>query len=350
MDKEQKIKEFDPNGLATTSNLFGLPFNYAESETVVLPVPWEVTVSYSAGTAEAPQAIQEASTQVDLYDAFLPGAWKHGIFMLPIDQDLLLKSHSYRKLAEKHISDLESGNVNEEGLRQINTACEEMVQWTKLQSRQILADGKRMALLGGDHSTPLGYIKALAEKYEEFGILQIDAHADLRIAYEGFEYSHASIMTNALKTSQVKKLVQVGIRDYCEAEVDIINGSPNRITTFFDRDLKAARYEGMSWTRQCDVIIAELPQKVYLSFDIDGLDPKLCPGTGTPVAGGFEVEEVLFLLEKLVKSGREIIGLDLNEVSPGEDEWDANVGARLLYRLCNIMAASASNAKTKSQH
>lgn len=342
MDKQQKIKDFDPNGIATSSNLFGLPFNYDESETVVLPVPWEVTVSYSAGTAEGPDAIKEASTQVDLYDAFLEDAWQRGIFMLPVDSELLGKSHRFRRLAEKHITALESGEKDDELLSQINAACSDMVRWTKLQCGQVLAEGKRLALLGGDHSTPLGYIHALAEKHEGFGILQIDAHADLRVAYEGFEFSHASIMYNALKVEQVKKLVQVGIRDYCEAEKDIID-SEDRISTFFDRNLKAGRYQGRSWHEQCEEIINELPEKVYLSFDIDGLDPKLCPNTGTPVAGGFEVEEVAYLLEQLVQSGRHIIGLDLNEVSPSEDEWDANVGARLLYRFCNIMAASVES-------
>lgn len=84
-----------------------------------------------------------------------------------------------------------------------------------------------------------------------------------------------------------------------------------------------------------------MPNQIYLSFDIDGLDPKLCPNTGTPVAGGFETEQVLFLLEKIVKSGRKIIAFDLNEVSPGVgNDWDANVAARLLYRICNLVAYS----------
>lgn len=341
MNKQEKIAAFDPNGLATTDQLFGLPFSYEESETAVLPIPWEVTVSYSAGTAAGPRAVAEASLQVDLYDAFLKDAWKRGIFMLDADHHLETTSNKYRLLAEKHIDNLESGKTDEGLLHSVNEACEGMVARVKELCGKVLDDGKRLALLGGDHSTPLGYMHALAERHDDFAILQIDAHADLRDAYEGFEFSHASIMFNALKIPQVSKLVQVGIRDYCEAENDIINNSNGRIATFFDRDLKAARFNGKTWTQQCEEIIAQLPEKVYLSFDIDGLDPKLCPNTGTPVAGGFEVEEVLFLLEMLVKSGKKLIGLDLNEVSPGEDEWDANVGARLLYRLCNIMAVGS---------
>ena len=338
MSKQEKITSFDPNGLATTDQLFGLPFTYEESETAVLPIPWEVTVSYSAGTAAGPRAIAEASLQVDLFDAFLKDAWKRGIFMLDADHQLESTSNKYRLLAEKHIDNLESGKTDEGLLHSVNEACEGMVARVKELCGKVLNDGKRLALLGGDHSTPLGYMQALAERHDDFGILQIDAHADLRDAYEGFDYSHASIMFNALKIKQVSKLVQVGIRDYCEAENDIINNSNGRIVTYFDRDLKSARFNGKPWKQQGEEIIAQLPEKVYLSFDIDGLDPKLCPNTGTPVAGGFEVEEVLFLLEMLVSSGKKLIGLDLNEVAPGEDEWDANVGARLLYRLCNIMA------------
>jgi agmatinase len=185
-------------------------------------------------------------------------------------------------------------------------------------------------------------MQALAEKFGEFSVLQIDAHADLRNAYEGFEFSHASIMFNALKIKEVKKLVQVGIRDYCEEELNLINNSNGRIKTFFDRDIKYAQYTGDSWDRICNRIINELPENIYLSFDIDGLDPKLCPNTGTPVAGGFETEQVLFLLEKIVKSGRKIIAFDLNEVAAGPDgnDWDANVAARLIYRIANLVALS----------
>jgi len=337
MTKKEKISTFDPNGLATSENLFGLPFTYEESETAVLPIPWEVTVSYSAGTAAGPRAIAEASLQVDLFDPYLKNAWQRGIYLLETDHTLESASNKYRLLAEKHIDNLENGKVDETLLNSVNEACKGMVARVKELCAKVLEDGKRLALLGGDHSTPLGYIQALAERHESFGILQIDAHADLRDAYEGFEFSHASIMYNALKVPQVSKLVQVGIRDYCEAENDTIEQSNGRIATYFDRDLKAARFNGKTWKEQCDEIVAQLPEKVYLSFDIDGLDPKLCPNTGTPVAGGFEVEEVLFLLEAVVKSGKKIIGLDLNEVAPGEDEWDANVGARLLYKLCNIM-------------
>ena len=99
-------------------------------------------------------------------------------------------------------------------------------------------------------------------------------------------------------------------------------------------------YAGTSWAKICTEIISQLPDNIYISFDIDGLDPKLCPHTGTPVAGGFEFEQVLFLIEKAVEAGKKIISFDINEVAPGKDEWDANVGARLLYRIANLAAVS----------
>jgi agmatinase len=228
-------------------------------------------------------------------------------------------------------------------LKEINDGGKVLHDWVYEMTLHQLKNGKKVGLLGGDHSTPLGFIKALSTIHEDFGVLQIDAHADLRIAYEGFTYSHASIMYNVLQqVPQVKKLVQVGIRDYCDEELDIIKQSNGRVQTFFDRDIKAQQYEGTTWKEICTGIIDTLPQKVYISFDIDGLDPKLCPNTGTPVPGGFEAEQIFYLFRQLHASGRELIGFDLNEVSSGEstgDSIDAIVGARVLFKLCNFMVA-----------
>ncbi len=348
MDLNDKIASFDPNGLGgINGNIYGLPFDTSEAKLVILPVPWEVTVSYQAGTAQAPAAILEASMQVDLFDPFVADAWKLGIAMKEINQQLKEKSDFFREKAEEYINQLAHGidpsqsTATLQVLDQINQACKEMNEWVNKESSQLLAQNKIVALLGGDHSTPLGLLEALSEKNPTFGILHIDAHADLREAYEGFEYSHASIMYNAIKIPAITNLVQIGIRDYCEAEMALIQAD-KRITTFFDRDIKQQQYEGKTWAGICDSIIALLPEKVYLSYDIDGLDPKLCPNTGTPVPGGLELEQTLFLVEKLVQSGRKIIGFDLNEVAPGKDEWDANVGARLLYRLANMCLVSNS--------
>ena len=352
MSKADKIKKFDPNGIGEKgNNIYGLPFTVDEAEVVIIPVPWEVTVSYSSGTAKGPKAVFEASYQVDLYDPYIADAWKIGIAMEPIDKKLQAQSNLLRKKSEKYIDALSEGKSweNNKAMKlirdQMNKECAKMNGWVKAKVLKHLGKNKIVALLGGDHSTPLGMMQALAEKHESFAILQIDAHADLRDAYEGFEFSHASIMFNALKIKQVSKLVQFGIRDYCEAEANIVKNSKGRIACFYDRDIKQREYNGTSFTEICDAVIAQLPDKIYLSFDIDGLDPKLCPNTGTPVAGGFEFEQVLFLIQRIVESGKRIIAFDINEVTPGRDEWDANVGARLLYRIANMVAKSNGRVK-----
>ncbi|HXC03855.1 MAG TPA: arginase family protein, partial [Bacteroidia bacterium] len=282
MSKSDKLKNFDPNNLGDkNANIFGLPFTTDEANLVIIPVPWEVTVSYRAGTAKGPQAIFDASFQVDLYDPEIKDAWKAGIAMDEIPAVIRKKSKALRPQAETCIGLLEDGKVNSPVLKktqaEINKACTEMNSWVKKRCLHFLNKNKRVALLGGDHSTPLGMMQALAEKHKAFGILQIDAHADLRDAFEGFEFSHASIMFNALKIPQVSKLVQVGIRDYCQAEADLVKNSKGRVTCFYDRDLKNRQYQGDTWKTICKDIVAALPPLVYLSFDIDGLDPKLCP-------------------------------------------------------------------------
>ena len=346
------LDNFDPNSPGLKSNnIFGLPFSEEESKLIIIPVPWEVTVSYRPGTSRGPEEVFDASMQVDLYDPDAIDAWKKGIHMLPIDKNIRAKSDYLRGCAELIIGCLSDGNpincsnqlINK--LTEVNEGGKMMHDWIHELSARYLKEGKKVALLGGDHSTPLGYIKALGEQYESFGILQIDAHADLREAYEGFQYSHASIMFNVLKEiPQVSKLVQVGIRDYCDEELDIITREKEKVTTFFDKNIKEQLYEGKTWKDICDQVVATLPEKVYISFDIDGLDPKLCPNTGTPVPGGFELEQVFYLFNKVRAAGKQIIGFDLNEISSGshgQDCIDPIVGARALYKLCNYMLADA---------
>ena len=352
MSRADKIRDFDPNSPGDPSgSLFGLPFEPADAEVVIVPVPWDVTVSYKDGASRGPEAILHASAQVDLFDPSVPDAWKIGLAMEDISDEVREVATALRAEAKTYINAITTGidpvsAAATENIREaVNAGSTWLNTWVEQHCRYWLDQGKLVALLGGDHSTPYGMLKALASTGESFGILQIDAHADLRDAYEGFTYSHASIMRNALRIPEVTHLVQVGIRDYCQEEADVIS-SDARVTTFFDRDLKHAQYNGATWAQQVDNVIARLPQRIYISFDIDGLDPKLCPGTGTPVAGGLEFEQAVYLIEKVARSGRTIIGCDLNEVAPSSDdnEWDANVGARMLFRMCNLMAVSNGRA------
>lgn len=345
------LENFDPDGPGQIGSLFGLPFTPQTGSLVVVPVPWEVTVSYHTGAVHGPSAILKASTQVDLFHRDIPDAWKSGIAMLPVNDNLIEESNKIRSLASEHLRKINVNQAypaNDPLLVKINQSCETLNVYVKAVTQKLLNEGKMVALVGGDHSTPLGFLRALNERHERFGILQLDAHADLRKAYQGFTYSHASIMYNALKLPAVKKLVQVGIRDFCEEEMIKIHRSKGRIVTFFDEDIKSAQYQGRTWDETCDEIIAALPELVYISFDIDALDPKLCPGTGTPVPGGLEYFQVVHLVKKLAKSGKKIIGFDLNEVAGGTaNDWDANVGARILYQLCNWMIFSGKESAFK---
>jgi len=348
--KEEVICGFDPTGPGIHGNIFGLPFSPENSELIIVPAPWEVTVSYHSGTAKGPQAILDASYQVDLFMEDIADAWKLGVSMLAIPQNLLEESKNLRELAVHHIGRIERGetvDAEDPVVQKINEACENFNAYIRSTTQKYLKEGKIVAMLGGDHSTPLGFIRALSEQYDRFGVLQIDAHADLRKAYEGFVYSHASIMYNALKSSAVGRLIQLGIRDFCEEEMNVIHRAMGRVVTFFDDDLKAAMYKGKNWDTLCTEFIKQLPPHVYISLDIDGLDPKLCPNTGTPVAGGFEFHQIVYLLKKIVQSGKKIIGFDLSEVVPGIGDWDANVGARMLYQLCNWTAVSQQKMEMK---
>lgn len=343
-----ELTSFDPNGVGIENgNLFSLPVTSDEAQLVIIPVPWEVTVSYRSGTADGPEAILTASSQVDLYDAAAPDIWKKGISLQDISQTIRGKSYYLRGIALELIQRQTQGEVipkNDPQLIIVEQGCQEALNWTRDKATKLIKGNKIPAILGGDHSSPLGLIQVLAETKGSFGILQIDAHCDLRIAYEGFTYSHASIMHNALKLPQVTQLVQVGIRDYCDAELEYVNQQPKRIFMHTFPQMVRERFEGKTWKEQVEKIIRPLPDQVYISFDIDGLDPALCPNTGTPVPGGLQFEESLYLIEAIVASGRKIIGFDLCEVSPGRDEWDANVGARLLYRLSNQTLKSNTKA------
>lgn len=342
MTKEEIVRQFNPNSVGVKGRLFGLPYEAEHSDIIILPVPWEVTVSYQTGTALGPDAILQASQQVDLSRTEFIDPWKTGIYMLPVSSDLRKLGEENRELAAACITQLEEGEAGSAIIvDKINNASQYLNQFVQCNASEWLQQGKIVGLVGGDHSTPFGLMKALAERYANFGILQIDAHCDLRKAYEGFTYSHASIMYNALQLPEVERLVQMGIRDYCEDELQLIRQSNGRVKTYFDRQLRKELWNGTSWTNCCKKIVEELPEHIYISFDIDGLDPKLCPHTGTPVPGGFEFDQMSLLFESLVLSNKKIIGFDLVEVAPGEnDEWDANVGARMLRELCNWTAAS----------
>ncbi|MDQ6609976.1 MAG: arginase family protein, partial [Bacteroidota bacterium] len=283
------LSTFDQNSAGNPNfNIFGLPFSEEDARLIILPVPWEVTVSFGTGTARSTEQIMTASLQVDLFDPSYPDSWKEGFYLMETDKKVLLKSDYLRKEAELYIDYISKGEIVSNNqfmcrtLKEVNEGGNFLNDWVYQKSKAILDSGKLLCLLGGDHSTPLGYMRALGEKHGDFGIIQIDAHCDLREGYEGFTYSHASIMYNVLnEIPAVKKLVQDGVRDFSLGEHQFIKANGDRVRTYFDQEIRVRQYEGETFRQIIDEVISQLPDKVYISFDIDGLDPKLCPNTGT---------------------------------------------------------------------
>jgi agmatinase len=314
---------FDPNAPASPdSGIFGLNDTPESARVVLVPVPFEATTSYGGGTSRGPAAILEASRQVDLFDIETGKPYAAGICMLP--EPAFPQSSTRAPAAVNPISS------------QVNA-------WVRDTCTRWLSRGKIVGTIGGDHSISFGAIAAHAERFPGLGVLHFDAHADLRHEYEGFDHSHASIMDNVVRGTKIARLVQVGIRDLSEEEQQAIAGSGGRIVTFYDAELAEARFGGETWAQQCARIVAALPQLVYVSFDIDGLDPALCPHTGTKVPGGLSFQMATSLIGAVVKSGRKLVGFDLTEVAPAADgsEWDENVGARILYKLIGWSLKSA---------
>ena len=199
--KEEKIKNFNPSeNINRNYNIFGLPFNASESKVILIPVPWDVTTSKDDGASKAPEAIFEASFQIDLYDEFVKDAWKIGISMeytplywQEVNKKLRAKAVEFiyyleNKDTEKNLKKLKQLRRN---IHEINRECSNLNNWVKEESDEFLKQNKLVGIVGGDHSSSLGLLQALSEKHNDFGILQIDAHADLRKTYQHFSFSHA---------------------------------------------------------------------------------------------------------------------------------------------------------------
>lgn len=347
----------DPNAKASSKEgIYGLPFKEKESSVIYHPIPWDVTTSYQAGTSNGPKAILAASEQIDFFDLDFIDAYQAGLFMKKESSKIKKLNTEGRKLAKKIIDaddeSLKKNKLLQKSLLKVNEICEELNQEVYNETKKVLAQNKISVIVGGDHSTPFGAIKAYAEKYPGLGILHFDAHSDTRNAYMGFSNSHASIMHNVMeKIPQIKKLVQVGIRDFCQQEFEYTKNHP-KIEVYFDQSLARRKMSGETFLKIADEIIKHLPEHIYISFDIDGLDPRFCPNTGTPVPGGLDYQEVMLILNRLAVSGKKLVGFDLVEVAPNPkdktNEWDANVGMRLLYKMTSTALATQGHILKRS--
>ncbi len=347
------------------TGFYGLGTPLRDASIVYLPVPWDATTSYRPGAALGPEAMYEASYQLDFFDSEVLNPHHCGMAMLDVSKDMKKWNRTARAAAEKVMATIERTGTNAKAkkeLKLVNDLSAKINEVVRIQSLKVMQDEKILGLIGGDHASPLGAFKAAGQTFGSFGILHLDAHLDLRDAYQGFKHSHASIMRNALQeVKELKTLVQVGIRDYSEEEWNYAQSQKDRVTVYLDQTLQNKKMGGIPWLKQCEEIVSHLPEKVWLSFDIDGLDPRFCPSTGTPVPGGLDFYEATALIAAVVKSKRTIIGFDLCEVAPPSsiktdkkkanseptNEWDANVGMRLLYKMSSWTLVSQGKAKLR---
>jgi len=276
-----------------------VPFNYLgldpnlsdfdRASVLIWPVPLEKTVSYGRGTKDGPKAIIDASRYLELYDEEIGG------------ETALIGIHTLPAI-------------------DVNSSLESMIEALRSEARSLLRTGKFLCSLGGEHSISAPIVHAFSETFPNLSVLQIDAHADLRESYEGSPYSHASAMRRIV---EVCPAVQVGIRSISSEEVRALPGLRTRI--FYAKDIVGRS----DWI---DTAIDSLSENVYLTFDVDGLDPSLIPATGTPEPGGLGWYEVLVLLKRL-GGKRRVVGMDFVELCGCSDNQAPSfLTAKLIYK------------------
>ena len=334
---------------------FGAEPSFEEAKLVLIPVPWEATASYGGGAGLGPELVRQASFQLDFFCPARGARFNHLIYFQDPDPEIISLNREASSLAEKIKSQWTEDKktlsaAEKQTAEKARRACRAMIQRVKSAAADALSRGKIPALLGGDHSVSEGLLELFGERLKgRYGILHLDAHADLRTAYQGFQHSHASVMNNVLSQAFApEKLLQAGVRDLCEEEHERIQKDP-RIVCYFDEALAARLFAGEAWGRICQEMAAHLPPAVYVSVDMDAFSWEYAPGTGTPVPGGLSFNQALFLFQELKRQKKQIIGFDVTEISGGGGteappsgavrrlrEWNGNVAARLAYRLAGL--------------
>jgi len=335
---------------------FGAKTTFNKADLILIPVPWEVTASYGAGTSQGPNLVRKASSQLDFFNLDMKSSYNTKLHMEPLDsliQTLNKEAKAWAKVIQQGYEEDEVLSAKEKSFCQkVNQASESMLDWIYEKSVKIFSQDKVPALVGGDHSISEGLLRLVGEKLKgQYGILHLDAHADLRESYQGFKYSHASVMYNVLNSVFApQKLIQVGVRDFCEPEYNIIKND-SRVDCFFDADMSSRLFSGEKWVDICRTIIHSLPSNVYVSLDVDVLSRYYVPGTGTPVPGGLSFNQLLYLFSEIKRQKKKLVAFDVVETSGGESQdqsflnWNGNVSARLIYYLSGIALWSYKKIK-----
>jgi agmatinase len=275
---------------------------YESSAALILPIPYEGTVSYGQGTREGPRAIIHASQQVELYDRELDDepALSYGVHTLP-------------------------------ALAPVVSGPAAMVDAIAACAEEHLRSGKLLVGLGGEHTVSAGMARAVQAVHGDFVLVQIDAHSDLREEYEGSPYSHASVARRVLDMGAT--IAQFGIRSICREEIDLIRSEPDRLRVWFAEDVHAGGHLEA---------LAEIVggRKVFLTIDLDGFDPALVAATGTPEPGGLSWEQVLAIVRTVARAG-EVVAVDCVELAPipGQHASDF-LAAKLIYKTIGLVLSS----------
>lgn len=281
----------------------GLPHNFGGLEdefsslerarAVVLPVPYDFTTSYQGGTRLGPAAILAASRNMELWDEELGAIYRQGIATLP------------------------EVEPTAQGPEAMVVRVEQAVAW-------ILAQGKLPAILGGEHSITTGAVRAAKRRHPNLSVLQIDAHGDMRGRYLDSPFSHACVMR---RIRELVPAASVGIRSISEEEAEYLQAHPQPVWS-----TRAFRSLAGDWSP----ILKSLTGEVFVTFDLDGLDPSLLPATGTPEPGGLDWLEAVDLLRAVAKRAR-IVGFDVVELAPMPGQTASDfLAARLVYRLIGL--------------
>ncbi|HKK32218.1 MAG TPA: agmatinase [Desulfomicrobiaceae bacterium] len=259
----------------------------------IICAPYEQTVSYGEGTGKGPAAIIEASQQLELFDGF----------SIPADEGI----HTHPPLA-------------------CTGSAEQVLEEIRDCTARVARLGKVPVLLGGEHTVTWGALKALQEIHGTFGVVQFDAHADLRDTYEGTPWSHACVMHRALDLGL--SLFQVGVRSMSFPETEVRTRHGVKFVDGYELGTKGLPES---------LLPRNFPDKIYVTFDVDGLDPSVIPGTGTPEPGGLTWYQAMQALAESV-AGRTVIGADVVELAPiaGEHVSDF-AAARLVYNLLGMI-------------
>lgn len=340
--------DYHPDGPGLDNgNFLGLPV-VADPAVRFVAVPYDATVSYGGGTAGGPGNVLAASRQLDVCIPGLEAPWRLGFAWEELRCASLARAGELRLVGARAVAAAEGGRApSRDDVAALDHAGDEIARALATAVAGALDRGEFPVVVGGEHAVALGAYRACAAR-GPFGILQIDAHMDLRPAYEGLRHSHASVMHNALLEPGLERLTQVAVRDYAPVERDRARREGDRVRVVLDDDLQRDLLDGRPFGGLAREIVAGLPSRAWVSLDVDGLAPALCAHTGTPVPGGLGFAQADRLLAELADSGREVLGLDVVEVAGAPHEFEGAVAARLAYRFAaRVVSRRRAGARSR---